>query len=149
MKIERVEKLKDRKKFIDLLLIGDEEIDLLNKYLGQGQLYTIYDNGLKGAMLIVKKGGDTIEIKNISIFEDAQRRGYGKRLIEHIFKKYKGQYRRVIVGTGNSPLTIPFYKALGFRQYFVVKDFFIKNYREEIIEGGVKLRDMIYLEKFL
>ncbi len=149
MKIEKVEKLKDRKFYIDLFLIGDEDLNMLNKYINLGDMYIIFDNGLKGGIILLEKSCDTLEIKNISVGEEDQGKGYGTRLVNYSFKKYKGKYRRIIVGTGDSPLTLPFYKSLGFRQYFVVKDFFLKNYREKIVEAGVVLKDMVYLEKYL
>lgn len=149
MKIERINNIKDRNKHKELFLIGDEEEEMLMKYFNQGVMFLIYDKGLKGGIIIVESGENTIEIKNISIYEEFHRKGYGKKLIEHIFSRYKKRYRRVIVGTGNSPRTIPFYKALEFKQYFVVKDFFIKNYSEKIFEDGVQLKDMIYLEKYI
>ena len=52
-----------------------------------------------------------------------------------------------MVGTGDSPLTIPFYEKCGFVRHHVVKDFFTQNYDYEIWEEGVLLRDMIYLSK--
>ena len=51
------------------------------------------------------------------------------------------------VGTGDSPLTIPFYEKCGFKRHHVVKDFFTRNYDHPIFEAGVQLVDMIYLQK--
>ena len=50
------------------------------------------------------------------------------------------------MGTGDSPRTIPFYKACGFRESYRVPDFFTENYDHPIYEDGVLLRDMVYLE---
>ncbi len=52
-------------------------------------------------------------------------------------------------GTGDSPLTIPFYEKCGFVKSHAVKNFFLENYDRPIIEGGVRLVDMIYLKKKL
>lgn len=51
------------------------------------------------------------------------------------------------VGTGDSPLTIPFYEKCGFKRHHVVKDFFTRNYDHPIFEAGVQIVDMIYLQK--
>ena len=54
--------------------------------------------------------------------------------------------RRLLVGTGETPLTISFYKNCGFRESHRVKNFFIDNYDHPIFEDGIQLKDMIYLE---
>ena len=51
------------------------------------------------------------------------------------------------VGTGDSPLTLPFYEKCGFKESHRVKDFFIENYDNPIYECGKQLTDMIYLKK--
>ena len=57
--------------------------------------------------------------------------------------------RRMLVGTGDSPLTLPFYRKCGFRECGRVKNFFLQHYDHPIWEGGKLLTDMIYLEKLL
>ena len=51
------------------------------------------------------------------------------------------------VGTGDSPLTIPFYEKCGFRRFHVIKNFFIDNYDHPIYEDGKQLVDMIILRQ--
>ena len=51
------------------------------------------------------------------------------------------------VGTGDSPLTIPFYEKCGFAYSHRIKNFFVDNYDHPIYEGGVQLMDMVYLRK--
>ena len=53
----------------------------------------------------------------------------------------------MLVGTGDSPLTVPFYEKSGFVRSHSIKNFFIDNYDHPIFEGGVQLTDMIYLQK--
>lgn len=55
----------------------------------------------------------------------------------------------MLVGTGDSPATLNFYKACGFTFSHVEKDFFVKNYDHPILENGKELRDMIYLRQEL
>ena len=45
----------------------------------------------------------------------------------------------MLVGTGDSPLTIPFYESCGFAYSHRVPDFFIDNYDHPIFEGGKQL----------
>jgi len=53
------------------------------------------------------------------------------------------------VGTGDSPLTIPFYEKCGFIRSHKIPNFFTDNYNHPIYEGGVQLIDMVYLQRYL
>jgi hypothetical protein len=68
-------------------------------------------------------------------------------LIDFIIKEFEGRYKTLRVGTGESPLTLPFYEKCGFVRAFTVKNFFTDNYDHPIFECGVQLVDMIYLER--
>ena len=52
---------------------------------------------------------------------------------------------RLLVGTGDSALTLPFYRACGFRESHRVPNFFLQFYDHPIYEGGRLLSDMVYL----
>ena len=88
-----------------------------------------------------------LEIKNLAVSPDAQKRGYGRAMIDFVARQHAGRYHTLLVGTGDSPFTVPFYEKCGFVRSHAVKDFFAENYDHPIIEGGVLLRDMIYLKK--
>ena len=49
------------------------------------------------------------------------------------------------MGTGDSPLTLPFYRSCGFRESHRVKNFFTTHYDHPIFEAGRQLVDMVYL----
>ena len=70
-------------------------------------------------------------------------------MIEYIAEKYKADYSILQVGTGDSPMTIPFYEKCGFERSHIVPNFFTDNYDHPIYECGVQLVDMIYLQKKL
>ena len=53
------------------------------------------------------------------------------------------------MGTGDSPSTIPFYESCGFCRHHLVKNFFTDHYDHPIYECGVKLVDMVYLQREL
>lgn len=138
----------DKTKYMPLLLIGDEQEDMVMKYLDGCELYVMHDDGkVCAACAVTDEGGGVLEIKNISVYPEFQRRGLGRKLIDYISAEYSGRYRKLTAGTGDSPLTVPFYEACGFVRAGVVPDFFIKNYDHPIIECGVLLRAMIYFEK--
>jgi GNAT superfamily N-acetyltransferase len=137
----------NKKQFIDLLLLADEQENMIDRYLEPGDLFALFDGGLKSVCVVTNENEGIYEIKNIATYPEFQGSGYGKHLIEYVFEYYRGKCKTMLVGTGDSPLTIPFYEHCGFSISHRVKDFFIDHYDHAIIEGGVQLVDMVYLRK--
>ncbi len=139
----------NKKKYMELLFLADEQEDMIERYLEKGTMYVLEDDGIKGECVVTEEGGNILEIKNLAVVPDCHKKGYGRALIEFIAEKYREQYCILQVGTGDSPLTIPFYEKCGFVRSHSVKNFFTDNYDHPIYEGGVQLKDMIYLRKQL
>ena len=137
----------DKKIYIELLLLADEEVKMIDKYLDRGQMFVLDDEGIKAECVVTQEGDNIIEIKNIAVYPKYQKKGYGKKLIEFIETKYKNDFDIIRVGTGDSKLTVPFYENCGFRRSYCIKDFFVNNYENPIYEDGIRLKDMVYLEK--
>ncbi|WP_303835959.1 GNAT family N-acetyltransferase [Ruminococcus flavefaciens] len=136
--------------YMELLILGDEQEEMIMKYLDRGRLFVLKDDDKVCAVCVVTDEGDfTLELKNIAVSEKVQRHGFGRALISFTESKFAGAFKRLIVGTGDSPLTVPFYEKCGFRKCGVIKNFFIDNYDHPIIEAGVQLCDMICFEKEL
>jgi hypothetical protein len=55
----------------------------------------------------------------------------------------------MLVGTGDVPWILRFYRKNGFRPSHRVKGFFTENYDHPIFDGGVQLVDMVYLKRSL
>jgi ribosomal protein S18 acetylase RimI-like enzyme len=142
MKIKKVNK----NKFMDLLLLGDEQEDMINKYLNRGELFALYDNGLKTVSVVTKEDKEVYEIKNIATYEKDQGKGYGSFMIRYIIEHYKNKCNLLFVGTGDNDRILKFYKNCGFEYSHTIEDFFIKNYDHKIFEDGKQLKDMIYLK---
>ena len=139
-----------KKRFLDLLLLADEQESMIDLYLERGEMFALYDRNILRAICVVTDEGDrTVELKNIATVPQYQKQGYGKRLIRFISRHYAGKYDTLLVGTGESPLTVPFYEQNGFRYSHRIKNFFTDNYDHPIFEDGKQLVDMIYLRKKL
>lgn len=138
--------LEDKKQYLDLLLLADEQEDMIDRYLERGTMYVLDDNGIKAECVVTNENDGILEIKNIAVLPKYQGMGYGKALIEWIMQEYKESHSILQVGTGDSPTTIPFYEKCGFKKSHTIKNFFIDNYDHPIIEGGIQLTDMIYLQ---
>ncbi len=144
-----IEVKEDKRAYIDLLLLADEQEDMIEKYLDRGTMYALVDNDVRAVCVVTDEGNSVLEIKNIAVKREYQKMGYGKKLIEFIEWKYKGSYNVLKVGTGDSALTVPFYEKCGFVKAYRVKNFFTDNYHHPIFEAGKQLVDMVYLEKSL
>lgn len=139
----------NKKQFLSLLLLADEQEDMIDRYIDKGTVYVLDDDGIKCQCVVTDEGGGILEIKNIATEPDCQGKGYGRTMIEYVAAKYKGTYSVLQVGTGESPLTIPFYEKCGFTRSHRIENFFTDNYDHPIYEGGIQLVDMIYLQRKL
>ena len=147
MKIREI--TENKKQYISLLLLADEQESMIDLYLDRGTMYILEDDGIKCECVVTDEGCGILEIKNIATDPGCQRRGFCKAMLEFVTEKYKGRYDILQVGTGDSPLTIPFYENCGFVYSHRIKDFFTQHYDHPIYEAGVQLIDMIYLQRKL
>lgn len=145
MKITKVEA--DKKQYLPLLLLADEQEDMIDRYLDRGTMYVLDDHGVKSECVVTDEGNGVLEIKSIATAPEHQGKGYAKTLIDFLIREYRDRYRELQVGTGDSPLTVPFYERCGFVRSHVVPSFFTEHYDHPIIEGGVQLVDMVYLKR--
>ena len=147
MEIKRVET--DKKRYLDLLLLADEQEDMVDRYLERGTMYVLEDGGVKAECVVTDEGDGILELKNIAVAPDFQGRGYGKAMVAFLVQTYTEQHTVLQVGTGDSSSTIPFYESCGFRRHHLVKNFFTDYYDHPIYECGVQLVDMVYLQREL
>ena len=144
-----VRKITDNKKeYIDLLLLADEQEDMIDKYLERGEMFVLEDNGVKAECVITKEEEGTYELKNIAVVPECHRKGYGKKLIEFLVENYS-ECKIMYVGTGECPSTLSFYKSCGFEEAHRVKNFFVDNYDHPMFEDGIQLVDMVYLKRVM
>ena len=137
----------NKKQYIFLLLLADEQEDMIDRYLEKGTMYVLDDNGVKSECVVTNEGNGILEIKNIATLPEYKGKVYGKMLIDFLAEKYTGQYTVLQVGTGDSPLTIPFYEKCGFVRSHIKPNFFTDNYDHPIYECGIQLVDMVYLQR--
>ncbi|WP_044974115.1 GNAT family N-acetyltransferase [Ruminococcus sp. HUN007] len=142
-----IEITENKKEYIDLLLLADEQEDMIDRYLEKGKMYVLDDDGVKSECVITEEGNGLLEIKNIATYPEYQGKGYAKILIDFIVQTFSERYSVLQVGTGDSPLTVPFYEKCDFVRSHTVPNFFTDNYDHPIYECGVQLVDMVYLRR--
>lgn len=147
--VKEVQQITSNKEaFFDLLLLGDEQAELIAGYLPQSELFALYEDGLKTVAAVVVTE-NICELKNLATVSAAQRQGYGSYMLSYLCHHYQGRCHTMLVGTGESPLTLPFYLHRGFQYSHRIKNFFLQYYDHPIWEGGHQLVDMIYLQRKL
>lgn len=143
-----IRKITENKKvYLDLLLLADEQESMIDKYLPQGDMFILLDEDIKTICVVSNNENGIYEIKNLATEPKYQKQGYAKYMIEYICKYYQKHGHTMLVGTANCPSILLFYQNCGFTKSHVVKNFFIDNYNHPMFECGKQLIDMIYLKK--
>ena len=140
----------DKKRFLSLLLLADEQENMIDKYLEAGEMFVGFnEQSALSVCVVLRLNEETIEIKNLAVQSNAQHQGYGKQMIDFICRQYKDTCKYLLVGTGDSPLTVPFYEKCGFIYSHRITNFFTDYYDHPIIESDKQLVDMLYFKKEL
>ena len=133
----------------DLLLIADESVESIDKYIHNSDIFT-YKSGdiLWGLYALQKIDEVVVEIKNIAVFPEYQGRGIGQFMLIDAIRRAKTMgFKRITIGTGDLGVRqIKLYQKVGFEIYDVKKNFFVDNFPEPIYEDGKQLVDMVMLK---
>ncbi len=130
----------------DLLLLADPSEEMITEYIHLSTNFIARLNTkIVGALVLLKTRPKTMEIMNISVYEEYQNKGIGKQLINKAIEYAKeSKIKTLEIGTGNPGLIqMILYQKCGFRIVGVEFDYFRKNYKEKIYENGIECRDMI------
>lgn len=143
----QLKKLTSNKKIhLDLLLLADPEEKAIDKYINDSEVFSLIENEkVLGQCAVTEIDKHRCEIKNIAIYENIHKKGYGRKFINLICDYYRDKYTSILVGTADNG--IEFYEKCGFKISHKIKKFFIDNYDIPIYDDGVQCIDMIYLEK--
>jgi len=136
----------DKEKYLDLLLLGDEQENMIKKYLYRGELFALYDDDLKTVSIITQESDEIYEIKNIATYEKYHGKGYGTFMLKYIIEEYKNKCKKLWLGTGDNDKILSYYRKFGFTYSHTVENFFVDNYDHEMFADGKQLIDMIYLK---
>ena len=93
----------DKTKYMDLLLIADESVSMIEKYLYRGDMFALYDDDIKAICIVTQEQPGVYEIKNLVTVPQYQRNGYGQKLISVVADYYRKLNGELYVGTGNCP----------------------------------------------
>ncbi|MDO9044776.1 MAG: GNAT family N-acetyltransferase, partial [Methanobacteriaceae archaeon] len=63
-----------------MLLLADEQENMIDKYLANGDMFALFDDDLKTVCVVVAIDRETCELKNIATYEKYQGKGYAKAM---------------------------------------------------------------------
>jgi len=134
--------------YMPLLLQADPSREMIEGYLNSGELYALMVNGQTAAVAVVavREDGDW-EIKNLAVAPDMRGKGYGTRMLRHLFKVLSARCGKLYVGTSEG--NVAYYERFGFVKCGVIEGFFAAHYDRPIIENGKVILDMITLARTL
>lgn len=144
MEVKIIER--NKKDFLDLLLLADEQENMIDKYLDRGKLFALYDGGLKSICVVTDEGNGSYELQSLATYERFQGKGYGKKLVNHIIGYYRGKGKTMLVGTGDIPWIVSFYERCGFAYSYRLDNYFLEHYEKPMFAEGIQLKDKVYLK---
>ena len=98
MRIEEI--TANKRRFLPLLLVGDEQESMIDRYLDRGTLYVLEDGEGAAAVCVVTREGEALwEIKNLAVRPDLRRQGIGRELVAQVCRRCPGGlYRHCLYG---------------------------------------------------
>lgn len=133
----------------ELLLLSDPSEAVIAEYIGSCTKFVARLNTrIVGVLLLLKTRPRTLEIMNISVYQEYQNKGIGKKLIYKAIEFARDNKATTLdIGTGNPGVfQLLLYQKCGFRIVGVEFDYFRKNHPERIYDNGIECRDMIRLQ---
>lgn len=142
--------IRERKKdFLELLLLADEQENMIDLYLDRGELFALYDGGLKSVCVVIGRDIRYLRIEEprhtARIPETGIRTGTDTPHLAILPRTLPDHARRY----GRTPAHSPFTNRADSSRSHRIPDFFTDHYHHSIVEEGITLKDMIYLKKEL
>jgi len=137
---------------IDLLLLADETMDAITKYIYDCDIF-VYEHHatIIAQYSLQKRSPEVAEIKNISVSVPYQGRGLGKLLLtDAIARTKQNGFKSLLIGTGDVMfMQLRLYQQMGFEMFRIKRNFYLENYSEPLFEDGLQLKHMVLLRKVL
>ncbi|MCG8478040.1 MAG: GNAT family N-acetyltransferase [Spirochaetales bacterium] len=145
--IDRIEELDPTDVPLDLLMEADPSEERIRSYLKHARCYALsVADTIAAICVVIDIATDRSELVNIAVRPDLQGRGLGSRLLDAVIDRTRERgIAHMEVGTGTFGYQLAFYQRRGFRVDSIVHDFFLDNYREPVVEAGLRHMDMIRL----
>ena len=104
----------DKKRFLSLLLLADEQESMIDRYLERGELFvmrSMQEAEVIAVAVVTNEGNGVFELKNLAVTPACQRKGYGRQMVEYLCRHYADVCHTLLVGTGESKQRYGFTKV--------------------------------------
>ena len=68
--MEVIEVIENKKAYIELLLLADEQEDMIDRYLDKGKMYVLDDNGIKCECVVTNEEMVYLKLKTLQHFRN-------------------------------------------------------------------------------
>lgn len=133
----------------DLLLLGDENRALIEKYLPNSQVFVLEIEQKVVGVGVLKIHNLSGEIMNIAVAPEYQRNGFGRALLRAMSEAAEhAAVQQLRIATGNSGISqIALYQQEGFDLIAIDRNYFLRNYSEPIWENGIQCKHQLIFQK--
>lgn len=59
--------INNKKQYLHLLLLADEQENMIDRYLERGTMYVLEEDGVKAECVVTDEGSNVLELKNIAV----------------------------------------------------------------------------------
>jgi aminoglycoside 6'-N-acetyltransferase I len=135
-----------------LLLDADPSEDLVSRYMETAETYiALLKEKVVGVYVLFPVDTGCLEIKNIAVENEFQRKGIGKLLLNDAMQRANRKAARtLLIGTSNaSVMQLYLYQKQGFEITGIRYNFFVDNYPEPVFENGIQCKHLVMLAKQL
>jgi ribosomal protein S18 acetylase RimI-like enzyme len=134
---------------------AEDSEQLLDGYVDLGRLWVARDGEaiLGHLQAVPRDAGETWEVTNTAVVEEARGRGIGRLLLERAVEEARaaGAVRVVLATAAADVGNLRFYQRCGFRMTRIVPDAFGPHtgYLEPIWVDGILMSDQVWFERLL
>lgn len=147
MHMRKVADEAEKREYWHLLLDADPSRQMVERYLRQGEMYVMEEEGrVVAEAVVLPLTNDVCELKNLAVLPSFQGRGLGLQMVQRLCGCYERRFSQMLVGTSRKGQA--FYEACGFTFFRVKKGFFLQ-YPEPVVEDGMICEDMYLLKRNL
>ena len=99
-----------KKRYLDLLLLGDEQESMIDRYLERGEMFVMFTSNTSQPIcvaVVTIEDDNQCELKNIAVHPEFQRKGYGRQMLNHLCAYWKSTLAVIGIGQLISILVVP------------------------------------------
>lgn len=78
----------NKKIYLPLLLLADEQEDMIDRYLASGRMFRRWDNGVKCIAVVTRLNETECELKNMATCPADQGKGYGRAMLAYLAETF-------------------------------------------------------------